>query len=102
MSYRQALPPTPTGYLQSLGEHLCITEAVLDGNVVCSHLYIADRAVGRAHLIRSASLFRETRHAERQKIGRANRLLHFHDILLFQQRGLGLYDLAATILPQRR
>jgi hypothetical protein len=34
MSYRQALPPTPTGYLQSLGEHLCITEAVLDGNVV--------------------------------------------------------------------
>jgi hypothetical protein len=49
--------------------------------------------MGRVRLIRSASLFRETGHEERQKIGRANRLLHFHDILLFQQEGLGLYDL---------
>jgi hypothetical protein len=93
MSRRQSLPPTPAAYLQSLGEHLCITEAVIDGNVVCCHLYVADRTVARARLIRSASLFRETGQEERKKIGRANRLLHFHDMLLFRQKGLGLYDL---------
>src|SRR5207248_11358771 len=94
------------GYLESLGEHRCVTEAILDDKVVCSHVYVADRGVGRVRLIRSASLFRETGHDERQKVARANRLLHFHDILLFRNQGFGLYDLGgyhpdtAPLLPE--
>ncbi len=93
MCRQKPLPPTPAGYLQSLGEHLCITEALFDGTAVCSHLYVADAATGRVRLIRSASLFRESEHAQRQKIGRANRLLHFHDMLVFREKGLRSYDL---------
>jgi len=93
MSARTALPPTPAGYLHSLGKHLRVTEAVFEDEVLCTHLYIADASIGRARLIRSASQFREAQPKQQQIIGRANRLLHFHDILLFQEQGLEKYDL---------
>jgi lipid II:glycine glycyltransferase (peptidoglycan interpeptide bridge formation enzyme) len=93
MSTQKTLPPTPRGYLESLGKHRRVTEAIIDDKVVCSHVYVADRSVGRVRLIRSASLFRESEHEERQLIARANRLLHFRDILLFREQGFDLYDL---------
>jgi hypothetical protein len=93
MCTRAVLPPTAASYLQSLGEHLCITEAVLDERVVCSHLYVADKSAGRTRLIRPASLFRESERVEQQIIARANRLLHLHDILSFREQDLRWYDL---------
>jgi hypothetical protein len=93
MSAWTALPPTAAGYLHSLGGHLHITEATFEDDVLCTHLYITDASIGRARLIRSASQFREAERKEQQLIGRANRLLHFHDILLFQEQGLRQYDM---------
>jgi lipid II:glycine glycyltransferase (peptidoglycan interpeptide bridge formation enzyme) len=63
-----------------------------DGVVLASHAYIFNHA--RARLTHSASLFRlEQESAERAQIGRANRLLHWSDLVTFRAMGKQWYDL---------
>jgi hypothetical protein len=63
-----------------------------DGQPIVWHAYIL--AAERARLLHSASSFRERQDPQsRQRMGRANRYLHWRDMLHFKQAGIRLLDL---------
>lgn len=63
-----------------------------DGGVLAQHTHLHDDS--RARLLYSLSVARATDDPTRRAlVGRANRLLHWTDILAFKKRGLVLYDL---------
>ena len=65
-----------------------------EGNLLVAHAYVKDPSTGRARLLYSASQFRTLGDSsDRNKIGRANRLLHWYEILTLKQMGFQLYDL---------
>ncbi len=78
--------------------HLLLTRIVKDDEPLVWHAYIC--AAGRARLLHSASLFREQDNARRNLIGRANRYLHWLDILAFKDRGYRLYDFGGWSSPE--
>lgn len=64
------------------------------GKVLAAHAYVSDRETRRVRLLYSASHFRGSQDsAERNLIGRANRLLHWQEILEFKRLGFEFYDL---------
>ncbi|MCO6430327.1 MAG: hypothetical protein J5J00_05650 [Deltaproteobacteria bacterium] len=64
---------------------------------LCMHAYIVDNELLRARLLYSASHFRaEQDSSQRNMIGRANRLLHWHEILKFKELGYRHYDLGGV------
>jgi len=68
-----------------------------DGATLAWHVYLV--AHRRSRLLHSVSLFRESQEpAQRALVGRANRLLHWKDIIGFKQCGLALYDLGGYYL----
>lgn len=66
------------------------TVAYLDGQQLVEHIYYGDGK--RVRLWYSASLFRNSDRNMRNTIGRANRFLHWQDILYFKERGFEVYD----------
>jgi len=75
----------------------CVRDA--SGSTLAAHAYICDTDTGRTRLLYSASHFRESQDsAERNLIGRANRLLHWQEMLQFKQLGFGTYDLGGLPL----
>lgn len=94
------LPATSDGYLRSLGDNACITEGLVGGQLIVTHLYVVDRSSARARLIRSASMFRELHRDGQSKIGRVNRFLHYQDMLHFKDEGLRWYDLGGYYPPE--
>ncbi len=60
-----------------------------EGEMIVFHSYICDAADAR--LLHSASCFREES-ADQSMIGRANKRLHWEDILYFKKKGLLRYD----------
>jgi GNAT superfamily N-acetyltransferase len=71
-----------------------------DGGTLAWHAYA--RSPGRALLLYSAALFRDhTSGADRSMAGRANRYLHWDDMLRFRDAGCGLYDLGGIDVAQR-
>jgi hypothetical protein len=71
-----------------------------DDRALAWHSYAASS--GRALLLYSASLFRDyADSADRNAIGRANRYLHWHDMLWFKAAGCAGYDLGG-IDPDER
>jgi hypothetical protein len=65
------------------------------------HAYVADTQIGRLRLLYSASHFRGSNDTEeRNKIGRANRLLHWFDIESAKQRGFSRYDLGGVPIDE--
>jgi hypothetical protein len=71
-----------------------------DRNVLAASAYIVVQ--DRARLTHSASLFRlQASSAERNRIGRANRLLHWESIIGFQELGLAHYDMGGWYTGDR-
>lgn len=65
-----------------------------DGNVAAAHAWVCDKQLRRVRLLYSASHFRElTESGDRNAVGRANRLLHWFEILQFKASGYIHYDL---------
>lgn len=63
-----------------------------EGRVLSQHAHVVTS--GRAGLLYSASKFRESQDsAHRALVGRANRYLHWREMLRFKERGIPLYDL---------
>jgi hypothetical protein len=63
-----------------------------DGEPIVWHAYVL--AAERVRLLHSASSFRQHQDAQsRQRIGRANRYLHWRDMLHFKQAGILLLDM---------
>ena len=69
---------------------LVLSAASRDGEVLVWHAYYSDGRV--ASLQSSASCFRGRDTAYRALIGRANRWLHWQDMLGFRRMGVGRYD----------
>lgn len=73
---------------------LTISKGIVNGETCVYHTYLCDDT--NARLFHSASLFRliegEDNGAIRQMIGRANRMLHYEDMLYFKNKGLKVYD----------
>jgi hypothetical protein len=89
---RSAISFSDLGQFYEAGT-LCIRRALIreEPPVLAMHAYIVGD--NRARLFQSASHFRESGDPEKRKlIGRANRLLHWEDILYFKDMGLGYYD----------
>lgn len=75
----------------------CVRDAT--GRTLAAHAYVCDTNTGRVRLLYSASHFRGAQDsAERNVIGRANRLLHWQEILQFKQFGFTTYDLGGLPL----
>lgn len=89
----KGLPPAPAERLHTLAEvgALDLSTASRDDEALVWHAYI--RAGNRARLLHSASLFREfSDTATRNMIGRANRCLHWHDLLRYKDAGVPVFD----------
>jgi len=93
----KGLPPCNEAKLRALcSSSGLILSSVSDaqGALLASHAYVKDTSLGRVRLLYSASNFRAlSDSSERNKIGRANRLLHWYEILTLKQLGFRLYDL---------
>jgi hypothetical protein len=71
---------------------LCIRYALKDDEILTMHAYVISDNTARLH--QSSSLFRNSDNPEyRTMTARANRFLHWDDILYFKGRGLHWYDL---------
>lgn len=92
-SRHKALPPTSEAYLRALGSNLCVTEGTGGADLVVAHVYVVDRSVARARLIRSISQFRDHDKSLQSTTGRLNRFLHYQDMMYFQAAGVRWYDL---------
>ncbi|RZM20525.1 MAG: hypothetical protein EOO88_35930 [Pedobacter sp.] len=77
------------------GNNLLVTKAEIDSEVLVMHSYILDPSAKRVRLLHSASLYRnaEMGASKRSLVGRANRLLHFEDMILFKSQGYSIYDM---------
>ena len=69
-----------------------VTKAELNNQALAMHAYLVDADDGRARLLYSATINRITEHTDLNLIGRANRLLHWKDMLLFKSHGIKIYD----------
>jgi hypothetical protein len=73
-----------------------------EGNLLAAHAYVKDPSEARVRLLHSASHFRGINDSgERNKIGRANRLLHWFEILSLKNDGFRLYDLGGIPIDDR-
>jgi hypothetical protein len=89
---QKSLPPTYRRGLWAAAEagQLVLTTASRAGEVLIWHAYIACQK--RASLLYTASHFRRMEDAERALVSRANRWLHWQDMLTFKQQGFECYD----------
>ena len=83
--------------LKAYSESLVITKAFLDDVVFAMHAYVMDREEGRARLLYSATVNRNTSTIDLNLVGRANRLLHWNDMLMFKELGLSIYDCGEVV-----
>jgi len=82
----------PTGLMLYWGD-MYVTKVIAGTDTLAMHSYLFDAQVGTAALYHSASPFRvEPESAKRNFIGRANRWLHFQDMLFFKGLGAVTYD----------
>lgn len=88
----KGLPPAYRRALQATCDsgRLVLTCACRDGEALVWHAYVSD---GRtAALLHSASHFRGASASKRALLGRANRWLHWRDMLAFKDMGVATYD----------
>ena len=80
----KGLPPGNRTKLAALGRRSALLlSSVTDseGTVLSAHAHVKDAGLGRVRLLYSASHFRAMSDSgERNRVGRANRLLHWHEI----------------------
>lgn len=69
---------------------ITITTASIDDKIVIFHSYIHDNK--HVRLLHSCSEFRATDNVMRNAIGRANKYLHWNDLIYFKQIGIKEYD----------
>jgi hypothetical protein len=85
------IPPTNRRRITEMGENLKLSFAFLDRQVLAAHSYLIDNEVGIARLFHSASL-RFNNNIDTSIVARANKLLHFRDMLYFKEQGFKVYD----------
>lgn len=89
----QGQQPIPPSLIEAAAAETCISYASLHDTVLAMHCTLIDRRLRRARLWYSCSRYESEDSSEfRNGIGRANRLLHFEDMLRFKKQGMALYD----------
>jgi len=79
--------------LDAYWPRMVVTKTMLGDEAVAMHSYLFDEQCQRAVLLQTASLFRNmTDGQQRSLVGRANRWLHYQDMLWFKERGAASYD----------
>jgi hypothetical protein len=84
-------PLSPRG-LERFAAHSDVYVAYLDARAVCGHVWLRDEAARRVRLLFSASSRLEGKD-DAAISGAINRLLHWHQILSYKERGVVTYDL---------
>jgi hypothetical protein len=77
--------------LDGYKDKLVITCAMLDQRILAAHAYLCDREAGTVRLLLSSNI-RLTERIDASFIGRANKLLHFKDMVHFKENGYLVYD----------
>jgi hypothetical protein len=99
------LPPSNRNKLRGLKNASSLILASASdavGTTIVGHAYIADRELGRIRLLYSGSHFRSSQDTEeRNRIGRANRLLHWHVIHTARSCGFQSYDLGGFPMTEK-
>lgn len=89
----KALPPLARDEFlgRARAGSLVLSRALRQGRTLVWHAHVV--AGGQASMLHSSSLFRGVADKDEQAvIGRANKLLHWKDMLHFKQHGLRIYD----------
>ena len=98
----KGLPPCNRPKLAALSaSSALLLSSVSDpgGQVLAAHAFVVDSSLGRVRLLYSASHFRGMADSgERNKVGRANRFLHWFEIQALKELGFRLYDLGGIPL----
>ncbi len=89
-TFRQ-IDATSIKRLQQMQPYLKISIAVYNGNWIAAHSYLTDRESGIVRLMHAASQRLNTE-VDKQVAGKANKLLHYFDMMQFKQQGFTLYD----------
>jgi len=79
------------GLIDGYKDKLAITCASLDQRVLAAHAYLCDRTAGTVRLLLSSNI-RLTERIDANFIGRANKFLHFKDMIHFKENGYLVYD----------
>ena len=87
--------------LQEMGENLLLSAAFLDGRMIVAHSYFYDRESQIVHTYQSASI-RLEESLDKNLVGKANKLLHYKDMLHFKQMGVKVYDFGGYSPPENK
>jgi lipid II:glycine glycyltransferase (peptidoglycan interpeptide bridge formation enzyme) len=79
------------GLIDGYKDKLVITCAALDQRILAAHAYLCDREAGTVRLLLSSNI-RLTERIDANFIGRANKFLHFKDMIHFKENGYLVYD----------
>lgn len=77
--------------LNCIGSLLVTYAFTEDNELLCVHSYVLD-GYDRACLVHTFSLFRYYDNDTKNMIGRANKFLHYKDIIYFKNLGFNIYD----------
>src|SRR5438132_1817109 len=79
------------GLIDGYKDKLVITCAKLDERTLAAHAYLSDQEAKTVRLLLSSNI-RLTERIDANFIGRANKLLHFKDMIYFKENGYLVYD----------
>jgi hypothetical protein len=79
------------GLIEGYKDSLVITCAKLDGRMLAAHAYLCDREARIVRLLLASRIWL-TERIDANLIGRANKLLHFKDMMYFKENGCVVYD----------
>ncbi len=88
---RHNLNPTSKRRLEELGEDRLFSYAVYEGQKLSAHSYLLDRPNKIVRSWQSAS-GRSIEGADKNLVGKANKLLHHEDMKYFKSQGFEVYD----------
>lgn len=92
-------PPLDERSFRAYWPKMLATKISSDSDALVMHAFLVDEGLKRANHLYSASLFRSTDDGDRRNlIGRANRALHYLNMLSFKDRGITTYDLGGYAL----
>lgn len=85
------LPPTSKRRILEMDGFLQLSYAMLDGEILVAHSSLVDEKNKIARAFHSASR-RLDESFDKNLIGKANKVLHYHDMMFFKQKGFTVYD----------
>lgn len=88
---KKGVNPSSVQRLEELGDTLMLSYAKKGDRILSAHSYFVDRKAGIARTFQSATIRLESE-INSITVGRANKLLHFKDMVYFTEMGLKVYD----------